>query len=330
MSTLSWNYRGLGNPRSVQELVDLVSTKKPKLVFLMEIKVGRLQVDRVRNKLQYEGSFVVDSVRGGGGLVLLWKEMSWVKLISFSRNHIDVVVKIPDMREWRLTGFYGFPERSRRRESWELLKNLSRRSDLPWCCIGDFNDLLTQSEKRGQLMHPYYLIQGFREAVEFCGLRDMGMEGYPFTWEKSRGAFNWIEERLDRAMSTQRWSTLFDTACVYNLETISFDHSALLLDFLEKKVSRRRRFHFENAWIKEEDYRHLVGVSWSHGGRSIAECGHDLRVWGEEKRLLFKNKIKECKRRMKELKFKRDGVSLQRFKEVSSEYSSILDQQEDY
>ena len=108
-----------------------MSTKKPKLVFLMEIKVGRIHVDRVRNKLQYEGSFMVDSVRGGGGLVLLWKEMSWVKLISFSRNHIDVVVKIPKMREWSLIGFYGFPERSRRKESWELLKSLSRRSDLP-------------------------------------------------------------------------------------------------------------------------------------------------------------------------------------------------------
>ena len=116
-------------------------------------------------------------------------------------------------------------------------------------------------------------------------------------------------------MSTQRWLTLFDTACVYNLETISSDHSALLLDFLERKVSRQRRFRFENAWIKEEDCRHLVGVSWSRNGRSniqdkIAECGHDLRVWGEEKRLQFKNKIKECKRRMKDLKFKRDEVSL--------------------
>ena len=60
------------------------------------------------------------------------------------------------------------------------------RSDLPWCCMGDFNDLLTQSKKRGRLMHPNYLIQGFREAVEYYGLRDLGMEGYSFTWEKSK------------------------------------------------------------------------------------------------------------------------------------------------
>ena len=120
-------------------------------------------------------------------------------------------------------------------------------------------------------------------------------------------------------MSTQRWLTLFDATCMYNLETISSDHSALLLDFLETKISRHRRFRFENAWIKEKDCRKLVGVRWSRSGKGniqdkITECGHDLRVWGEEKMLQFKIKIKECKRRMKDLKFKRDEVFLHRFR----------------
>ena len=97
MSTLSWNCRGLGNPRTVQEIVDIVSAKRPKLIFLMEVKIGRASIEKVRNKLCYEGMFVVDSVRCGGGLVLLWKEKNWVSLISYSKNHIDVRVNIPDM-----------------------------------------------------------------------------------------------------------------------------------------------------------------------------------------------------------------------------------------
>ena len=115
-------------------------------------------MERIKNLLKFEGSFVVDSVRGGGGLMLMWKEMSWVSLISYSRNHIDVTVRIPGMTEWRLTGYYGFPERNKKRDSWELLKNLSGKSILPWCCIRDFNDLLAQSKKRGRLMHLEYLI----------------------------------------------------------------------------------------------------------------------------------------------------------------------------
>ena len=41
--------------------------------------------------------------------------------------------------------FYGCPERRGRRESWDILLNLSNKSDLPWCIVGDFNDILTNS-----------------------------------------------------------------------------------------------------------------------------------------------------------------------------------------
>ena len=97
--------------------MDIVSTKKPKLVFLMEVKVGRQHVERVKNKLRFEGCFIVDSAIGGGGLALFWKEKNWVRLISFSRNYIDISIHILDMPTWRLTGYYGFLERSRRKDS---------------------------------------------------------------------------------------------------------------------------------------------------------------------------------------------------------------------
>lgn len=47
--------------------------------------------------------------------------------------------------------FYGFPERERRKASWDLLRHLSSVSQLPWCAFGDFNDLLFSSEKRGSM-----------------------------------------------------------------------------------------------------------------------------------------------------------------------------------
>ena len=61
---------------------------------------------------------------------------------------------MPKLGVWRLTGFYGFSESSRRRESWDLLRLLAGSSELPWVCIGDFNDLLAATEKRGRIAHP--------------------------------------------------------------------------------------------------------------------------------------------------------------------------------
>ena len=57
MSIISWNCCGLGSPRTVQELVDLVSIKKPKIVFLMEVKVGRNKVESMKNKINFDGLF---------------------------------------------------------------------------------------------------------------------------------------------------------------------------------------------------------------------------------------------------------------------------------
>ena len=104
---------------------------------------------------------------------------------------------------WRLTGYYGHPKRCRRHEAWELLQSLGTISTLSWCCSGDYNDLLTQAEKRGRRSHSEWLIKGFREATEASGLIDIVMEGFQFTWEKSRGTPYWIEERLDIAVMPQ-------------------------------------------------------------------------------------------------------------------------------
>lgn len=49
-----------------------------------------------------------------GGLVLLWKNQRNVTLLSFSKNHINVVVHVAGFGGWPLMGVYGEPLRSAR------------------------------------------------------------------------------------------------------------------------------------------------------------------------------------------------------------------------
>ena len=123
----------------------------------------------------------------GGGISLLWKKKNISKLIGFSTTFVDVEIQEVGSLPWRLIGFYGHPERLKRKESWSFLKHLNTRSVLPWVCLGDFNELFSQSEKKWGSPHPFSLIWNFKEAVEVCGFKEIGMVGYPFTWEKSRG-----------------------------------------------------------------------------------------------------------------------------------------------
>lgn len=85
-----------------------------------------------------------------------------------------------------VTGFYGCPERRRRRESWAIMRNLATRSDLLWCLIGDFNDLMFDDEKQGGQRHMRGLLTGFTDTVHDCNLVDLGFVGEKYTWERSR------------------------------------------------------------------------------------------------------------------------------------------------
>lgn len=73
MSTLAWNCRGLGNPNTVQVLLDLVQSRKPGVVFLMETMIDNKRVEAIRSKMNYEGLFTVAGPGHGGGLALFWK-----------------------------------------------------------------------------------------------------------------------------------------------------------------------------------------------------------------------------------------------------------------
>lgn len=68
MITLSWNCRGLGNLETVQELMDLMSKKQTNLIFLIEVKVCWVKVEKVQNQLRYAGLCFIPGHNNGGGL----------------------------------------------------------------------------------------------------------------------------------------------------------------------------------------------------------------------------------------------------------------------
>ena len=181
MSCLNCNYRGVGNPRTIRELRDLIRRSKPKIVFLMEVMTNMEKMEWLKRQLHFEGLFFVKGHNRGGGVALLRKDVGMSRLLSYSRNHIDVEIQLQNLPKWQFIGFYGFPERHHRHEAWQLLRSLHRRSTLPWSSMGDFNDILVQTEKIGRASQPHALIKGLRESVDDYGLTEIRMVGYQFT-----------------------------------------------------------------------------------------------------------------------------------------------------
>lgn len=67
------------------------------------------------------------------------------------------------------------------RETWDLIRNLSKYSNLPWCLIRDMNNVLNQINIKGGRSYPTWLLKGFHEVIEDCELIDMELHGYPYT-----------------------------------------------------------------------------------------------------------------------------------------------------
>ncbi|XP_030498113.2 uncharacterized protein LOC115713770 [Cannabis sativa] len=266
MNVLSWNCHGLGNPWAIQFIKDLIVQKKPNLVFLCETLSKKETIEKLRVAINFEGAFSVDAQGKSGGVALLWRVEGDVNLLGFGQNYIDASILGGNKGYWRLTGLYGEPNRSLRGNTWTLMKTLKDRSTLPWCIVGDINNVTSQTDKRGGNPYPNWLMEGFCETLDACGLIDLELTGYPFTWEKGRGTNAWIEVRIDRAVVSQNWLDMFPIAKLLNLEVSTSDHCPLLLLIGNAiKIAANRCFKFENSWLREPMCLQIVKETWEGG-----------------------------------------------------------------
>ncbi len=211
---LSGGFR-LGNPRTVQSLCRMVKDKRPSLVFLMETKVTSKKVRCLPLKLGMENMFVVDCRGKSGGLILLWKSSALVEIQNFSCGHINAVVKEPNGGiAWKLSCFYGHPEVQMRPQSWSLLRHLASLAPHPWLCIGDFNEIVSNSEKSSNIIRPRGQMVSFQKALDDCRLLDLGFTGPKYTWCNGRLGNDITRERLDRAVANNEWSGIYDVVSV--------------------------------------------------------------------------------------------------------------------
>ncbi|MCH80235.1 hypothetical protein A2U01_0001001 [Trifolium medium] len=334
MSFLSWNCRGLGNSSAVPTIRDLVRKYKVDVIFLCETLVHANKIEEIRVGLGFDAFFAVDRIGRSGGLAILWRQPFVCNLINYSTNFINMEVTHPTYPSWRLTGFYGYPENERRRDSWDLLRTLSQDNTLPWCIIGDFNDILSNEEKRSKVDHPPWRIRGFRDAIQDSNLVDIPLIGYPFTWIKGRGGDDMKEERLDRAMATQAWFDTFPNCQLHNLVASRSDHYPILLKIQEGNRRKiMRKFKFENSWLYEDELESIVHGGWgkdSDGGvmTKLKNCTNELNEWGRQLRNKYHAAIEDCRNELEGLRNASNHGGSTRYEEVQRKMSMLLAQEE--
>ena len=113
-------------------------------------------------------------------------------------------------------------------ESWRMLRFLRNQSDLPWLCVGDFNEVLHVDEQMGGNDREEWCMEGFWEVVDFCGFTDLGFRGLPYTWDNRREGSRNIKVRLDRGLADNDWIDLFGNSTITHVQTTESDHYACI------------------------------------------------------------------------------------------------------
>lgn len=215
-------------------------------------------------------------------------------------------------------------------------KDLARRSLIPWCIIGDFNDLMHADEKWGERAHPRSLLDGFVDTIRVCGLSDLGFVREKFTWERFRGKSNWVQERLDRGFANQVWRELFPVAEVKVWDVSTSDHLPLYLQTNKRVyVPKAKRFRFENVWIREKECLTVVKNSWESAAsgeimEKIRLCCLKLEEWGGGLSSEYQGQIKESRIKIRRLRSRRDTHGIKTYNEVRWRYLELLERQESY
>ncbi|KAG2706415.1 hypothetical protein I3760_05G103200 [Carya illinoinensis] len=292
MKCLSWNLRGLGNPRSIRTLRDLITKEAPDLFFWQKMKIKARQVEFCKFKFGFSNCFGVDCVGRSGGLVLFWKDELNLSIINYTHHHIHAIVTDCNGKECLITGVYGHPDRNMRMEVWRVLKTLGRGVNIPWLVFGDFNEILDNFEKYGGSLRSNTQLREFREVLEVCELRDLGFVGTRFTWSNRREGASLIMQRLDRFLANSLWCDLYPNLRVYHGVAAHSDHSPLWLDIEGVLIRRRGKklFRFEAMWVGETACSSIIENVWRRVEDSaslscilscISTCAEDLGSWNK-------------------------------------------------
>jgi exonuclease III len=251
MKIIAWNCRGLGNASAVRGLLRCHKAEEADILFLSETKLDEKRMSVIKKKLGVENLEVVDCEGKGGGLAVLWRRGISVVLKSKSKNHIDMEVLETGGQTWRFTGIYGDPDL--KYKTWELMEWLQDQDNeqLPWMCVGDFNEVLFHHEKEGGVPRAQSCLDRFKGALEVCDLDDLGFTGDIFTWRnKHTTGDTHIRERLDRAVANAGWRLKFLLAHVKNGDPYHSDHRPVVVstEMIQRSGRGGNEFKFEASW----------------------------------------------------------------------------------
>lgn len=148
MSVLVWNIRGLGSRASSDYLHYLLNLHRPFILAILEPKQQQHKLEDFARKYGFTGSLHGGDVNNH--IWIFWNNNVQVHPSLITSQLITVSAKILGATDIIFSFVYAMCSRNARYELWSQLVNQSSLT-APWLVAGDFNTILSCSEKKGGL-----------------------------------------------------------------------------------------------------------------------------------------------------------------------------------
>lgn len=121
--------------------------------------------------------------------------------------------------------------------------------------------------------------------------------------------------RLDRALATAGWSSIFPFASVRHLVAAKSDHSPIILfndlEAANRRIAIKRPFRYEKMWETHNDFLPMLEATWAALGkaemvkdtsRKLEAVATALATWGKVTFGQVRSELRSLKRRLEELR----------------------------
>ena len=154
MRVICWNSQGLKKPQVVPEVKFLIKSQKPDIMFLIETMINDVNVQKILPTFCFDQFDYVPPINHSGGIAVMWNNDN-VHVSVLSKDSRSIHLLVYDIRLQKTSvifGLYGPAQKRDKHSFWDKLIELNTVIDLPWCLIGDLNEILSPDEKLGGLL----------------------------------------------------------------------------------------------------------------------------------------------------------------------------------
>ncbi|XP_074315625.1 uncharacterized protein LOC141651829 [Silene latifolia] len=306
---LVWNCRGLNNTLSptIPKLRALLGSKFYDFVFLLETKCSTSRIFPMFRSLGFVRAFGVDAVGAAGGLWVGWRKESKMSLVKACNNYIILLVEKYNGRLWYLVLFYGAPSVSLRASVFEDLEQWLVTCQLPFLIIGDFNQVGYACDKLSSSQRPIAGAEDFNLWTIRNELVDIPFKGPRFTWCNNRKGDKRVYERLDKALGSKDWLSLFPDTGIKHYPIQISDHAPIEVDLNLINTKGSRPFKLDAWALGFEDCLERVRIAWTavdsgspafRVARKLARVRGSVKKWTLDKKAEWQDKWDEFDRKL--------------------------------